>query len=76
MKLMKLYHLALQELKDLPDAYGYKFLCQELTRFRMTVVDENDSIRAIEEKIAAGVIEELISCPPRCRCQDVLRRMR
>ena len=60
MKLMKLYHLCLQELKDMPDEYGYKFLSQELTRFRMTVVDENLSIRAIEEKIAAGLIEELI----------------
>ena len=26
MKLMKLYYLCLQELKDLPDVYGYKFL--------------------------------------------------
>ena len=60
MKLMKLYYLALQELKDLPDEYGYKFLCQEMTRFRMTVVDENMSIRAIEDKINAGLIEELI----------------
>ena len=60
MKLMKLYYLCLQELKDLPDEYGYKFLCQEFTRFRMTVVDETTSIRAIEEKINAGLIEELI----------------
>lgn len=39
---------------------GYKFLSQELTRFRMKVVDETRSIRAIEEKIAGGLIEELI----------------
>lgn len=26
MKLMKLYYLTLEELKDLPDKYGYKFL--------------------------------------------------
>jgi len=60
MKLMKLYHLCLQELKDMPDEYGYKFLSQELTRFRMGIVDETMSVRAIEEKIAAGLIEELI----------------
>ena len=60
MKLMKLYYICLQELKDMPDAYGYKFLSQELTRWRMKVVDENMSIRAIEDKIAAGLIEELI----------------
>ena len=57
---MKLYYLALQELKDLPDDYGYKFLSQEMTRFRMGVVDENLSVRAIEDKIASGLAEELI----------------
>lgn len=71
MKLMKLYYLTLEEIKDLPDKYGkivvfnlsfigYKFLSQELTRFRMKVVDETRSIRGIEDKIAAGMIEELI----------------
>ena len=60
MKLMKLYYLALQELRDLPDNYGYKFLSLELTRFRMKVVDETMNIRDIEEKIAAGLVEELI----------------
>ena len=60
MKLMKLYYLTLQELKELPEEYGYKFLSQELTRWRMKVVDENTSIRAIEDKVSAGLIEELI----------------
>ena len=44
----------------MPDDYGYKFLSQELTRWRMKVVDENMSIRAIEDKVSAGLIEELI----------------
>ena len=60
MKLMKLYYLTLEEIKDLPDVYQYKFLSQELTRFRMKVIDENMSVRAIEEKISHGSIEELI----------------
>ena len=60
MKLMKLYYLALQELKDLPDSYGYKVLSQEVTRYRMKVVDETRNIREIEDKIAAGLVEELI----------------
>ena len=60
MKLMKLYYLALQELNELPDEYGYKFLSRELTRFRMKVVDENLQIRDIENKISAGLVEELI----------------
>lgn len=60
MKLMKLYYMALDEINELPDEYGYKFLSRELTRFRMKTVDENISIREIENKIAAGLIEELI----------------
>ena len=60
MKLMKLYYLALQEIDALPDAYHYKFLARELTRYRMRIVDENRSIRAIEETISCGLIEELI----------------
>ena len=47
-------------MKDLPDNYGYKFLSQELTRYRMKVVDETLAIRDIEEKIAGGLVEELI----------------
>jgi len=60
MKLMKLYYLALQEINELPDEYSYKYYSRELTRFRMKVVDETPSIRAIEEKIAHGLVEELI----------------
>ena len=60
MKLMKLYYLILQEIADLPDEYGYKFYAREQTRWRMKQVDENRSIRAIEEKIAGGLVEELI----------------
>lgn len=60
MKLMKLYYLTLQEHDELPDAYAYKFLSRELTKHRMKIVDENSSIRTIEEKISYGLIEELI----------------
>ena len=57
---MKLYYLALDEINQLPDEYGYKHLAKELTHYRMKVVDETESIREIEEKIANGLIEELI----------------
>ena len=60
MKLMKLYYLILQEVQELPDVYGYKYYSREAARFRMKVVDENESVRAIEEKIANGIVEELI----------------
>ena len=61
MKLMKLYYLILQEIKVLPDEYGYKFYAREQTRYRMKQVDEIDCIRSIEAKIAAGLVEELIA---------------
>ena len=60
MKLMKLYYLILQEVNKLPDEYGYKYYCREMTRYRMKVVDENENVRDIESKIAQGIAEELI----------------
>ena len=60
LKLMKLYYMTLEELKDCPDIWKYKFLVAELTKFRMKVVDDNMNVRAIEEKIGAGMAEELI----------------
>ena len=60
MKLMKLYYLTLQEIKELPDEYSYKFMSRELTKYRMKIVDENRTIRDIENKIASGLVEELI----------------
>ena len=60
MKLMKLYYLILQQIELLPKEYEYRLLAREMTHFRMKVVDENTSIKAIEKKIAHGLIEELI----------------
>ena len=44
----------------MPDEYGYKYYSREQTRYRMKIVDENESVRDIEEKIASGLVEELI----------------
>lgn len=41
LKLMKLYYMTLEEIKDLPDVYRYKFLSSEVTKYRMKIVDEN-----------------------------------
>ena len=60
LKLMKLYYMILDELKQLPEEYEYKVLSEEMTKYRMKIVDENTNIRAIEDKIAAGLIEELV----------------
>ena len=61
MKLMKLYYLILQEIQKLPDEYGYKVYSREQTRYRMKIVDETENVREIEEKIAGGLVEELIA---------------
>ena len=37
MKLMKLYYLTLEELKDLPDKYGMKILKNLILTFRVQV---------------------------------------
>ncbi|CAI2380025.1 unnamed protein product [Moneuplotes crassus] len=60
LKLMKLYYMALEEIRDLPDAYKYKVVSEELTKFRMEIVDQNKSIKKIEELIGYGMVEELI----------------
>ena len=60
LKLMKLYYMTLEELRDVPDSYKYKFYVEELCKYRMEVVDNNTSIRKIEETIYSGMIEELI----------------
>ena len=60
LKLMKLYYMLLEELRDVPDQFGYKQLIEELTKHRMEVVDQNKNIRQIEITIASGLIEELI----------------
>ena len=60
LKLMKLYHMTLDVIRELPDEYEYKIISEELTRYRMKVVDENLNIKKIEETIAYGMIEELI----------------
>ena len=60
MKLMKLCYLTLDECSKLPKEYAYRILSREQTRYRMKVVDENMSIRSIEDKIGYGMIEELI----------------
>ena len=60
LKLMKLYYMTLEEIRDLPDKYEYKVFSEELTKHRMSVVDENMSIKKIEEELQAGMIEEVI----------------
>ena len=60
LKLMKLFHLILQEYKELPDAYNYKKFSFEGVKYRMEIVDQNKNIRKIEELIDNGTVEELI----------------
>ena len=60
LKLMKLYYMTLDEIKDIPDTYEYKQVVEEVTKHRMEIVDSTKSIRDIEEKISWGIVEDLI----------------
>ena len=60
LKLMKLYYMTLDEIRDIPDSYNYKAVVEEVTKYRMEVVDTNKNVRDIEKKIAYGMVEELI----------------
>ena len=60
LKLMKLYYMTMQEYKNLPDSYAYKHASEELTKYRMEVVDSTKNVKEIEHTIAAGMIEDLI----------------
>ena len=60
LKLMKLYYMTLDEIRDIPDSYTYKNIVEEVTKHRMEIVDSNKNVRDIEKKIAWGIVEELI----------------
>jgi hypothetical protein len=59
-KLKELYVHTLEILKDLPEDAGYRILVEELTRFRLKVVEDNNDLIEIEKKINFGIMEELI----------------
>ena len=59
-KLKELYLHTLEFLKELPDDYGYRILIEELTRFRLKVVEDNEDLATIEKLIGHGIAEELI----------------
>ena len=60
LKLMKLYYMAMQEYKHLPDSYSYKHVSEELTKYRMEVVDQTKNVKEIEQTIAGGMVEDLV----------------
>lgn len=59
-KLKELYITALDRLKDLPASANYRIFMEELTRYRLKVVEDNESIDAIEETIGYGKVDDLI----------------
>lgn len=59
-KLKELYVYTLEYLKDLPEDAGYRIIVEELTRFRLKVVESTEDHSEIEQKIGYGYMEELI----------------
>jgi len=60
MKLMKIYYIILDKLKELPKNAGYRVFVEELTKYRMRIVEDNEDVDEIERLIGFGCIEELI----------------
>lgn len=59
-KLKELYMIALEKFKDLPPTAGYRVVMEELTRYRLKVVEDNQDIKKIEQIIGYGHIDDLI----------------
>lgn len=59
-KLKELYLFTLEFLKEFPEEWGYRTFTEELSRFRLKVVEETEDITEIEKKIGFGDVEDLI----------------
>jgi hypothetical protein len=59
-KLKELYVIALELFKDIPEDDNYRKLMEELTRYRLKVVEENEDVYTIENTINFGPVEHLI----------------
>ncbi|KAG2763408.1 hypothetical protein JG687_00005511 [Phytophthora cactorum] len=59
--LIKIYRRTLEEVKVLPpEAKNYRNAVEQITNFRLNVVESNEDENVIERKINCGQLEELI----------------
>ncbi|KAH7491547.1 hypothetical protein PRIC1_003042 [Phytophthora ramorum] len=59
--LIKIYRRTLEEVKILPpEAKNYRKVVEQITNFRLNVVESNEDEDVIERKINCGQLEELI----------------
>eukprot|EP00871_Galdieria_phlegrea_P003294 jgi/Galph1/3966/GphlegSOOS_G2583.1 len=58
--LRKLYSETLQTVKVLPESSVYRQNVEKITGHRLKVVEESESVEAMEERIGLGVAGELI----------------
>ncbi|KAG4303485.1 hypothetical protein PCANB_000154 [Pneumocystis canis] len=58
--LLKTYEQTLEVLSSMPNHSVYRQATETLTKRRQTIVQENSKIEDIENKIASGLIEEVI----------------
>lgn len=59
-KLKELYLYTLEYIKQIPEDFNYRLLVEEMTRFRLKVVEDNRDIAEIEKTIGFGLIDDLI----------------
>jgi len=58
--LEKLYQETLEKVKILPEKSVYRQNVEKITNYRWKVVKESETVEAIEERVGAGLVEELI----------------
>ncbi|XP_011872269.1 PREDICTED: NADH dehydrogenase [ubiquinone] 1 alpha subcomplex subunit 5 [Vollenhovia emeryi] len=60
LELTPLYQRILRVISKLPEDYTYRKETEELVKNRLKIVQKNESVQAIEDKIGCGQVEELI----------------
>ncbi|KYN27039.1 NADH dehydrogenase [ubiquinone] 1 alpha subcomplex subunit 5, partial [Trachymyrmex cornetzi] len=60
LELIPLYNRILKELQKFPKDYAYRTETEGIIKTRLTVMQQNENIQVVEDKINCGQVEELI----------------
>ncbi|CAG8679437.1 1862_t:CDS:2, partial [Acaulospora colombiana] len=58
--LLSTYKKTLESLTQIPPTAVYRQATEALTQYRLSIVESNEDVKEIENKIGAGIIEEVI----------------
>ncbi|RHZ74132.1 hypothetical protein Glove_227g95 [Diversispora epigaea] len=58
--LIKTYRRTLETLTQIPPTAVYRQATEALTQHRLSIIESSDNIKEIENRIGAGIIEEII----------------